>query len=404
MGSNPIGVTKKLMSKIINLLSNFFPKIPLKKILFFISFTLLICSFCQSFSSIYHLFLKKELGLDFNVYYHAAAAWKENQDPYSQSLIRSNMEYLYPAPALILIFPFTFLSPSTASFILILTNYPLLGLIIFFVLKLKNKDVNWSLWAFLTAFAIQTFSFKFNLALGQINLLVLTFCLASFYFQEEKKDRFAAFFLSAAIILKVWPIFLLPIYFWRRQKKFLLWLSFFLLLWHLPFIKESVTYFKTILPQLATAGAGVQVVYDQSLLTTIYRIFGVKKIYKFFVLLISLMLYIYFLLADKKFKNYYLTNFALIAVIIFARSPVWQHYFIYLFPLIIYYNWKRKWVLSYIWLILFFDFPQKIANQIPSDLLFVLSYQAYLYIFLIICIINRNNQQLKLEIKTLLTK
>ncbi len=326
-------------------------------------------------------------GNDFMVYYRAAETYLAGGDIYAVEVIEENPEglgFLYPPLALIFFLPVTLFSPVVALLIHEILQVVLLAVSIWLVFKLKNGKIEWSKYWLILAFCLQTFAFKLNLATGQVNILVLALCAGSFYLQQKNKLPWAGLLLALATGLKLFPIFLLPLYLWRRDWKFIPYYLGFLLIGNLLFTGALFDYFVTVMPNLAAGAVNIYLTTEQSLLTAAARIWGASAFNFYLAAILSALIYLLLLCRFRGEKENYLLHFLLLAVIIFARAPVWQHYLIYLLPVIIWWFEKNYLVLALIWTSLFVHVRETVVTVEKNPILYqfpwLLSFNTYLYL------------------------
>jgi alpha-1,2-mannosyltransferase len=172
------------------------------------------------------------ISVDFPTYYHAARlAFVEGRTPYgfhtfdaiSAEMGRTVHPYLYPPPSLLAFWPLAELSPAAghAAF-LVVSHLCYLGSIWLMLTRLSPLPANQGRRDLTLAFCL-VYLLCFDpalatLGIGQVNLIVLFFiCLALAALKRGSSAWCVALPLSVAILLKTYPVLLLPLLAFRRQ-------------------------------------------------------------------------------------------------------------------------------------------------------------------------------------------
>lgn len=176
-------------------------------------------------------------------YYSALTVFRAGDSPYDlerltelgASLGQNIRPFLYPPPALFILYPLIFFTYPAASNLFLVLNHVLL-LAIFGVLTFKILRVR-KIGLFILIIFCYTFSFRpfiENLRLGQVNLIaLLSICLFWYLLIDNKPDWSIAILLSIAIWLKSYPIFFLLYFLSKKRIGLILWTTGFLLLFAL---------------------------------------------------------------------------------------------------------------------------------------------------------------------------
>ena len=160
---------------------------------------------------------------DFEVFYLSGQQVVKGDNPYlliGQDIVRN------PPPTIFLFSLFTFLPIKSAQTVWFILSF--LSFIIgsYYILRVFDKQEgnkfpysrNWKIWLAYLSLVLIFFPFRYNLGSGQVNIFLFLLLTLVFYFLNSKKNPWAAFILSLAILLKITPIFLLFVFF--VQKKF----------------------------------------------------------------------------------------------------------------------------------------------------------------------------------------
>ena len=171
------------------------------------------------------------LAVDFPSFYYASKlVFEDGLTPYNSSNWRlvkplytagELSPFLYPPPSLLIFRPFALFSYESAKSVMLWLNQflilPFIFLFYFKILKPRPQDL------FLTAAVIYLYSFNpllVTLNNGQVSLWVLvSICLAWWATKEKMHPVWIALPLAFAIILKLFPILLLAIYFFKKDTK-----------------------------------------------------------------------------------------------------------------------------------------------------------------------------------------
>jgi hypothetical protein len=180
-----------------------------------------------------HGYLKAFIGHgDFpTIYWGAQIAFSEHRSPYvegafAEAEVRQNQRlfpYLYPPPSLLAFYPFAHVSYGTAKLILLVASHlsfaAALYLFFFKIAGLRPRLPFEGLAAALACVYVLTYwPVVDNLVWGQINLPVLALlCLSWWALKRNAHALLVALPLSAAILLKVYPLLLLPLLIFKKR-------------------------------------------------------------------------------------------------------------------------------------------------------------------------------------------
>ncbi|MEO1747089.1 MAG: glycosyltransferase family 87 protein [Pseudomonadota bacterium] len=127
--------------------------------------------------------------------------------------------YLYPPTMVVLLAPFSFLTPALFYAFLIVLSVGALYLCVLWSMRLSagDKPLPWQL-ALVPIIMMLPQIFE-NFDLGQPHIILLAIMLAGFGFMREGKPLAAGAMFGLAAALKVFPISILPYLIWRRYWK-----------------------------------------------------------------------------------------------------------------------------------------------------------------------------------------
>lgn len=169
-------------------------------------------------------------GYDFTSYLLSTNALLENTNPY---LTGSRFSYMYPLFFLILMIPFEWMPYWLANLTWYFLNIFFLALIVYFSVHFASnyigKKFNELIFSSVLVCLILVPIIQNNLLNGQVNFLVLLFCLLFFKNFNEGKNIQSAIFLSMAISIKLVPAILLLYLLLRKEFKILSFSALFTL-------------------------------------------------------------------------------------------------------------------------------------------------------------------------------
>jgi alpha-1,2-mannosyltransferase len=182
--------------------------------------------------------LIKQPSTDFpSFYWGARYAWVDHLNPYGESSFapvepqtgQSIFPYLYPPFSLLLFAPLAWFSYPTARVVMLGVNLACLLGCLYLLLWLYLRPRRVWLGLVLAVFGLVFQPVLVTLDHGQVNLLVLFLILLSWAGLEKKIAPFwAALALSAAIVLKTYPVILLAWFVLKREWRVLGWTFVFL--------------------------------------------------------------------------------------------------------------------------------------------------------------------------------
>lgn len=296
--------------------------------LFFVS-GLVIFSFLVFLKALTHVTYP-----DFVVYFEAGDVYLDGGNPYGM-LVMTRDVFLYPPFALLFVSPFAFFELRHAQQIfglLSVLSYFLSILILFRLTGLKV--VSW-MGGFIIFLLLNFFPEKFTVGMGQINNFLLLFLTLSFYFFAKKREGVSGIILSLPFLLKIFPLFCLPVVFIYCKWKMLWYFSISSILICVAcmlFVDDRwiLYYVHDVTEKLFVSVPGDY--YNQSLSGMFARSFYLGLIP---ILLIKVFLlgFVYYFMAKDFFTNKdknFLLSFSMGVTLSLILSPVtWQHHLVF---------------------------------------------------------------------------
>ncbi len=179
---------------------------------------------------------------DFPSFYSASIlAFHYNESPYEPEHLHTVLDdvekiypYLYTPPNLIFFYPMSLFEYDTARRGLLLLNHlTILLMLIMFPLKFlrtASKRISLRLIILSSVCLLMFDPVVSTLRHGQINLLLLTCIIAFWILSKTGFPVLASLFLASAIILKTYPLIILPMLIVSRKKRELFYTLIFLLI------------------------------------------------------------------------------------------------------------------------------------------------------------------------------
>jgi alpha-1,2-mannosyltransferase len=140
--------------------------------------------------------------------------------------------YLYPPPSLLFFFPLSALTYADARHIVLIVNQ-LLFLFLVWAIPLSlfraRPKHDFAVIVLCIVYSLTFYPVVVTLEHGQVNLLLLVFIVLFWLFARKEKPVLAAFFLALAILLKTYPIIIVPLLLltrrWRESLYTIAWLG-----------------------------------------------------------------------------------------------------------------------------------------------------------------------------------
>jgi hypothetical protein len=155
-----------------------------------------------------------------SLYTAAVSVFEQGESPYDPSRLREQMDsgirvypYLYPPPSLLFFSPLAALSYDQARLAVLIVNHALLLLLIWvipwFLLRLRPER-RFPDFAICLVYPLAFYPAVVTLNHGQVNFLLLTFLLLFWLLARRRRALWAGLFLALAIVLKTYPLILVP--------------------------------------------------------------------------------------------------------------------------------------------------------------------------------------------------
>jgi len=160
--------------------------------------------------------------VDLPTFYSAGVeVFQNGNSPYSYHTLQKQMgqgynvyPYLYPPPSLLFFYPLSLVEYSSAQFIILVINHLLVLLLLGFFMHFLSRSAKKAnpMILILTLVYVLTFNpIIITLNHGQVNMLLLVFLCGFWIYTNRRKPITGSFFLAMAILLKTYPILLLPV-------------------------------------------------------------------------------------------------------------------------------------------------------------------------------------------------
>ena len=273
---------------------------------------------------------------DFKVNYYGATHLLSHKNPYLTDL-RYFTPQVYPPVDMVFFIPLVVFPEAIAAKIWI---------------SLSIMCVISSVWLLTRVYSISFFSlpnmifltgvflafpFKFTLGMGQINAVLLWFVCLAFYFYKQKRNLLAGSLLAFPLLIKFFPLLLVPYFFYLRKWRVLLGVvcfSVYLILISLYFVPlDTQVYFVTkILPSLLMSWKGDY--YNQALSGLVMRSVSDPVLRTTLKLGVSIILVLItagiILLRKQTEKVQDLSIACIITLSILINNFSWQHHYLFL--------------------------------------------------------------------------
>jgi hypothetical protein len=180
-----------------------------------------------------HGYLQAQRGVgDFpSIYWGARLAFVGRTSPYvdgafaqaEAALDQHVFPFLYPPSSLLAFYPFSLVSYDAAKLILLITSHAcFLAFLYLFFFRIKavefDAQTRWLTAALFVAYVLNFYPVVDNFVWGQINLVVLALvCLSWLALKRDGHALAVAVPLSLAVLLKTYPILLLPLLVLRKR-------------------------------------------------------------------------------------------------------------------------------------------------------------------------------------------
>lgn len=273
---------------------------------------------------------------DFSVYYYGASTFINGGNPYL-----GGKEYfapfVYPPTVLLFFLAFTFLPFTIAGKVFTAISLLCLFISLGLMFKLFKITIFTTLGLFLITLVFNFFPEKFTLGMGQINNVILLLVVLFLYFYFKKREYLSGMFLGCAIILKFFPILLIPYLFidrrWRTLSSSVVSLLAIGFVAYLFVSQATILYFfNTILPGVITSWKVDY--YNQSLSGFLIRGWSNSGLLSILRSVIGAVLILTSLIIVWKFKKNdksgLLPISLLITLSLIVNTFSWQHHFVWM--------------------------------------------------------------------------
>lgn len=266
-------------------------------------------------------------GSDFISFYRASEQMLEGKSPYLEILERTSPEpeaepvpwgnYIYPTFFATCLFPLTSLDPFWAKKVFVIISICLYVLASIYLIKREyGKGTYPHLALCLVIVALCWGPSIENMRVGQSNILVFLLLFCSWLFLDREMESAGGAALGLACAVKLTPIVALPFFIVYFKPKIVLagLLAFFASM-ILIFPRYNWTYFTVILPAMRDFGTMPDVPSVHSLAISVLRV------PERMALALTLILYIYFLFALWRRKEFFSSKTVLLYAI-FVIAPI----------------------------------------------------------------------------------
>lgn len=168
-----------------------------------------------------------------SIYWGAKIAFVERRSPYvtgafneAESLLQQHcFPYLYPPSSLLMFYPLSLVSYEAAKLLMLVVNHLCILIFIYlFFFRIRALDLqpfsNGVIATLSVIYVLMYYPVVDNLLWGQVNLLALTLiCLAWYALKHGANDLGIALPLSLAILLKTYPLLLLPLLIIKKKYR-----------------------------------------------------------------------------------------------------------------------------------------------------------------------------------------
>jgi len=338
---------------------------------------------------------------DFKVHYYGAQHLLKGENPYISDSNYFTTQ-VYPPFDMVFFIPFS-LMPIVLSEKL-WTAISILSILttVFLLSKILNISFFSNQNLILLTLTMISFPTKFTLGMGQVNSVILLFITYFIYLYLNKKYLISAATLSIPILIKFFPLLIIPYLLVRKKIKLLIYIFIFILLFTIislyfyP-IPVMINYFQTTLPDLINSWKGEY--YNQSLMGFLFRSVDDQSIRSIIKIVISISLIIFtftvlFFRREKKDKIL-LEIGSVLTLSLLINNFSWQHHFIWLvlpfyFTYFYLHNHKKN-IIHFIILVISYllisinlqnpnNFPVTIQSHVFYGCLIFYLHQSYLII------------------------
>lgn len=166
-------------------------------------------------------------------FYAVSTVFVDGKSPYQSGMLaheqvpsdQAIFPFLYPPPALLVLYPLSYLTYESAAMIILVVNHLLLLLFLYlFLFRVLDFQLGHSSIAVAAAYSFLYHPVSVTLSRGQVNLFVLVLlCLVWLGMKRKSHPVLVALPLSLAIGVKTYPVFILVLLIVTRRYRDLVW-------------------------------------------------------------------------------------------------------------------------------------------------------------------------------------
>ena len=275
---------------------------------------------------------------DFNTYYYGVQTVMHGGNPYV-GIQKDGFAFVYPPPAVLLLFPFSLLPFSLAGQLFTLASLACLVGSIWVLFKLLNVRAYSALGILFVILICNFFPVKFTLGMGQVNLILLLLVSLFTYCYSKQRDRLAGVLLGLAFAIKLFPALLFVYLVLERRWVIVGALvatvaaSGLVTLFVVP-LPIDVYFFKTSLPSLASSWKGDY--YNQAVSGWLMRDVSspwLREVLRAATAGVLVVLSLLFIWRGRKTAEAKLLGLSIVLTVsLIINSFSWQHHFVWLVP------------------------------------------------------------------------
>ena len=300
--------------------------------------------------------VKNKMAVDLRSFYYAASAVTEGLSPYERPILQALSDaaglkdyvypYLYPPILAMALQPLLIIPPQWISAFYLIFNTLTILLSLLLLVKLANKalpDISQQRLYVTVFFALISLPMHSNLMLGQINIAVLLFLIASFYFCYcRNQDLVAGSLLALAVLIKLTPLGFVMFFLLDKRFKvvfgFVISISCIILISLLH--EDGPTLWLAFLNSVATTTANETAGLSQkvsianiSLLSVMRDVVPETMLTALFITLISVIATILLCLSFRHMHHHkHLLIMPWLSLMLLVSPILYTHHFIYLIP------------------------------------------------------------------------
>lgn len=287
---------------------------------------------------------------DFNVFYGGLKAYLAGGNPY-KDVIGSSMKFLYPPIALFFFLPLAFFERVEASIIWTIFSITLFITSIVSLFMTERRKIFSNEFLIICSLSFLMFPLKFNLGMGQFNNVNLFFLSLFLLLMSRGKYALSGAAIGFSLILKVFPVLLLPYLLIIKKYTIFQWSVAIVLsgiVLGLVVVRPELTAYFFSSSLLGTLRSWPLDYYNQALSGILGSWLGVSFIvmlvkYFFTFLLIGISFLVYWKKRATK-SVHLLASSSIFPLSLITLTFSWQHYFVLTVPafLLLYFRYSKK--------------------------------------------------------------